>query len=166
MGNREDGDDLYQDSLVCALDGFASLRKTESFRPWLYRIIINGFKNRIHKPWWRRLVPISSEIEETIGSDNPVSIQAARSRLEIAFRALTPDDRALVTLFELQGWAISDLATITGKSEGNIRVRLSRARSKMREALTRYFKRSDSNETVKSLASKDKVCVVQKPAKD
>jgi len=46
MNNREDGDDLHQDSLVSALTKFANLREAKSFRTWLYRIIINGYTGR------------------------------------------------------------------------------------------------------------------------
>lgn len=166
MGNREDGDDLYQDALVSALTGFDNLRNREAFKPWLYRIIVNNFKNRIKQPWWKRFTPLTPQIEDTIGGTNPVTVQAARRRLDIAFRALSPDEKALVTLFELEGWPTSDLADLVGLSEGNVRVRLTRARSKMRKALIRYFKGSGSEKLIQTLSGEDKVCVVQKPVKD
>jgi RNA polymerase sigma factor (sigma-70 family) len=165
-GDRDNGDDLYQDALVCALTGFDRLRRIEAFRPWLYRIIINNFKNRIKQPWWRRIGPLTPQIESTIVGDNPLPRQAARKRLEIAFRAITPEERALVTLFELEGWAIKEIAELTGQSGVNVRVRLSRARGRMRRALIRYMQRSGSEKLINPLASKDKVCVVQKPAED
>jgi RNA polymerase sigma factor (sigma-70 family) len=165
-GDRDNGDDLYQDALVCALTGFDRLRRIEAFRTWLYRIIINNFKNRIKQPWWRRIGPLTPQIESTIVGDNPLPRQAARKRLEIAFRAITPEERALVTLFELEGWAIKEIAELTGQSGVNVRVRLSRARGRMRRALIRYMQRSGSEKLINPLASKDKVCVVQKPAED
>ena len=166
MGNREDGDDLYQDSLVCALSGFERLRKQKAFKPWLYRIFINGFKNRVKQPWWKRFAPLTTRIEEEIGGFNPVAQQAARRRLDIAFCALTTDEKSLVTLFELEGWACAELAELTGLTEGNVRVRLTRARGKMRKALIRYFRDSGSEKLIRTLSGEDKVCVVQKPAKD
>jgi RNA polymerase sigma-70 factor (ECF subfamily) len=165
-GDRDNGDDLYQDALVCALTGFNRLRRIEAFRPWLYRIIINNFRNRIKQPWWRRVGSLTPQIEETLAGDNPLPRQAARKRLEIAFRAVSPEERALVTLFELEGWAIKEIAELTGQSSVNVRVRLSRARGRMRRALTRYMQRSGSEKSANPLASKDKVCVVQKPAED
>jgi RNA polymerase sigma-70 factor (ECF subfamily) len=165
-GNREDGDDLYQDALVKALIAFESLRQLDSFRPWLYRIIINIFKNRIKQPWWKRIVPLTPDIYETVAADNPVPRQAARRRLEIAFRAVSPEDRALVTLFELEGRSINEIAELSGKASGTIRVRLFRARNKMRQAIIRYFRQSGPEKKTNPLRSKDKVCVVQKPAED
>jgi RNA polymerase sigma-70 factor (ECF subfamily) len=165
-GNREDGDDLYQDALVCALTRFDDLRQLESFRPWLYRIIVNFFKNRIKRPWWKRVMPLSSEIAEITVGENPGPVLAARRRLELAMSTLSPDDRALVTLFELEGWTIKEIAKITGKTAGSLRVRLTRARSKMRSALMRYFRQSGSAKDINRLHIEDKVCVVQKPVKD
>ena len=50
IGNREDGDDLYSDVLVAGLKNFKQLKSEASFRPWLYRIIVNQFKNKIRSP--------------------------------------------------------------------------------------------------------------------
>jgi len=164
MGDRDEGDDLYQDALVSALSGFASLRNLNAFRPWLYRIVVNTFKNRCRQAWWRKIIPLTEEIKETLGGKNPAPAYAARRRLEVAFRALSPDDRALVTLFELEGWKISEIAGMTGKTEGNIKVRLSRARKKMREALSRSMKWTEQP-NLKTLWSEDEICVVAKPGK-
>ena len=166
MKNREDGDDLYQDSLVSALTRFEGLRETKAFRSWLYRIISNGYISRVRRPWYQRLLPIDDRIEQTVAGENPVPMQAAKRRLEIAFRAVSPDDRALITLFEVQGWSVAELTEMTGKSTGAIKVRLSRARGKMRNALTKYFAQADPDRRIGTINSKDKVCVVTKPIKD
>lgn len=166
MADRDDGDDLYQDSLVRALTRFRSLRDTTSFRPWLYRIITNTFKNRVRRSWWNKLLPISGETDSALVSEDPSPSYAARRRLERAFRVLSPDDRALVTLHELQGWGIQELSAMIGKSEGNIRVRLSRARHKMRKALARKPVGTNRTEQRQSERGESKACVVQKPARD
>lgn len=165
-GSREDGDDLYQDALVRALTGFDRLRETESFRPWLYRIIVNTYKNRIKQPWWKRARPLSQEIAESTPGENPSRIYAARRRLTVAFRVLSAEERAMMTLFELEGWTAEEIGRVMGKAPGTVRVRLKRARDKMRKALIRYFEQTGSGCDVKLSPSEDKVCVVQKPAKD
>jgi len=166
MANRDDGDDLYQDSLVCALSGIRSLRKIKAIRPWLYKIIINSFKNRCRRPWWKRFVPITADIREMPDNSNMAAMYAARRRLERAFQALNADDRALVVLRELQGWTISELAVLYDKSESNLKVRLFRARRKMRQALIRHFKESEQQTETLKIQSKEKICVVTKPGED
>lgn len=146
-GNRDDGDDLYQDALVTALDHFATLREEAAFRSWLYRIIVNNYKNRVRRPWWKKISSFTENLEAVISGQDPELAWDARHRLEIAFRALSPEDRALITLFELQGWTAADLAQIYGQTEVNIRVRLSRTRKKMRRALMRYFRHPATGQT-------------------
>lgn len=164
--NREDGDDLYQDCLVKALTNFERLDSIESFRPWLYRIIVNSFRNRVKSPWWKKVLPSTPEFLESLPGKSPDSAYTARRRLEIAFRAVEPIDQALITLFEMQGWAISELARMKGLSEAAVKMRLSRGRQKMRKALMKHLKISGSSSNENINFQKDKVCVVTKPVNE
>ena len=55
MGDRDKGDDLFQDSLVTACTRFGDLRDPGAFRPWLYRVMISTFQSSVRRPWWRRM---------------------------------------------------------------------------------------------------------------
>ena len=164
MSNRDDGDDLYQDCLIHALSKFDHLRDIKAFRSWLYRIIVNSFRNRIQGPWWKRKLPLSREAFETAAEADPTAAHLARFRLEKAFAAVTADDRALIVLFEMHGWSIAEIAEMTGKSKDSIKVRLSRVRQKMRKALVTYLKRAGSTE--RELLAKGEVCVATRSVKD
>lgn len=164
MGNRDDGDDLYQDALVSAFTRFETLRDTRAFRAWLYRIVVNGYKNRLRTPWWKRFSPLTKEIAESRTGSNPVESRTAARKLEIAFRAVSLEDRTLITLFEMEGWSIAEIAQMQEKSEGAIKMRLSRARQKMREALVRQLSRAGDES--KSKSSEDEICVAAKPSTD
>ena len=165
-GNRDDGDDLYQDTLVAALLKFDNLREITAFRSWLYRIIINRYKNIIRQPLWKRLTSMSEEIEDSIGSNNPSAAYTARQRLEVAFKVLNPEEQALITLFEMEGWTISELAALYDKREGNIKVRLSRTRKKMRDAIIKHLSETGEQRTIKTLKSEVNICVATKPGKE
>jgi RNA polymerase sigma-70 factor, ECF subfamily len=130
-GNREDGRDLYQDALLAALRRFDQLRDESSFRSWLYRILVNSYRNRCRSG--RRFS--SEELpDQLIGSD-PADAYAAKRTIERALASLPPIRRTLVVLHELDGWSIPDLARLYGRSEGTIKSWLSRARRKMVAAL-------------------------------
>ncbi len=134
-GNVEDGDDLYQEAIVRSYHGLDGLRQPESFRYWLYKIIGNVYKSRFRSPWWKRLVfGITVGVEATLIED-PSGLYAARRRLELAMTALSRDERWLVMLCELEGWKISEASELLSMSEGRIKMRLSRAKKKMREKL-------------------------------
>jgi len=138
-GNRDDGDDLYQDALLTAMRRLGTLSKPESFRPWLYRIIVNMYKSNRRRAWLRsRLRLDKSPPDNPITPDDSGRI-TARIWLERAFRAISAEEKALITLFELEGWSVTELAVMYGKPEGTIKSRLSRARKKMRKELKNHL---------------------------
>ncbi len=161
--NPDEGDDLYQDAVMKAFRGFREIRSLESFRPWFYQIINNSYKGRSRDPWWKRTTsgPIEGESVEP-GSD-PSAQYDAKRRLEYAFKAINADDRILVTLAELDGWKISEIASLTGKTEGFVKMRLSRARDKMRQRLSSKYSNSANR---KRDERSERLCSVIKPEND
>lgn len=138
-GGDENGDDLYQDAVIKAYNGFADLRNIESFRPWLYRIINNAYKARFRNRWWQKVKIQPLIILDSLTSVNPSDSYEARRRLDFALDCLSTDDRIIVTMAELEGWKITELAELFSKTEGFIKMRLSRARRKMRKKLSGLY---------------------------
>jgi len=162
MGGRDDGDDLYHDALVAARLHIADLRDQKAFRGWLYRIIINTFRKRIDRPWWKRRLAISEEEFENAQTFDPAPGYASRRLLDRAFRAISTEDQALITLFEMDGWTMAELSTLSGKTEQALRVRLHRARRKMREALIQHYRLPQSGRVSKMIVVEDLLCAVEK----
>lgn len=131
--NLEDGNDLYQEAVLLALRKFSSLRDTAAFRPWLYRIIINTFKSWRRKN--RKQSPISDQLAESYAGPDPSNDYNAKILLGFAMAVLSPEDKALVTLYELEGWSVGEIAEMENKPEGTIKSRLFRARRRMRDAI-------------------------------
>ncbi|UCC44077.1 MAG: RNA polymerase sigma factor, partial [Candidatus Zixiibacteriota bacterium] len=110
---------------------------TTAFRPWFYRILVNTFKSTVRRPWWKRRVPLTPEITQTLTVNSPATASDARRWLEQAFKAISPRDQALVVLYELEEWTISELSELLGISTGAVKSRLFRSRQKMKKALSR-----------------------------
>jgi RNA polymerase sigma-70 factor (ECF subfamily) len=160
---REDGDDLYQEAILRAYSNCDSLNDSLAFRPWFYRLIINLFKNRRRGAWWRRFVALTSELEESLPGWDPSGRHQAKRLLTKAFAAVSPEEKALVTLHEIEGWTIAELAELYRKPSGTIKARLSRTRAKMRRALLRTSERNEETVTVNTKLNEAPVCVVTKP---
>ncbi len=64
-------------------------------------------------------------------------------RIQQAIDVLPPNQRAVITLHDVEGWESKEICNILGISETNQRVLLHRARSKVRQALERYFEEAD-----------------------
>ncbi len=137
-GSKDDGDDLYQEALLAAFQGFETLREPPAFRNWLYSIIIRRYRNRFRQPWWKRRTTLTPEIAENHSFD-PTERFDSHRWLNRALRALKTEERALMVMFEIEGWSIGELSEIFGKPEGTIKAKLSRSRKKMRETLVSFL---------------------------
>ncbi len=143
-----------------AFRGFAGLKSQELFRPWFYQIINNAFRGRARDTWWKRVFPGPIEGESFEPGSDPSGEYEARRQLEFAFTALNADDRIIVTLAELDGWKISEIAQLTSRSEGNVKMRLARAREKMRRRLGGQYRKSIATKTDEG---SENLCSVNKP---
>ena len=142
--NRDDGDDLYQEALLQAWNKFDSLRDENSFRPWLYRIMVNKFKS-----WYRRNKRFDqADIDkyQTSPTEDITGRLFAKFILKTAFKSISAEDQSLMVLFEIEGWSVAELSSIFAKPEGTIKARLSRARKKMRERIKDHLQ-IENNET-------------------
>lgn len=142
IGDRDAGDDLYQDALIKALNGFSNLKQHSSFKPWLYRIIVNTFHSQNRSPWWKKVIPMTAEIENISIDDNQLDRLTARRYLGQMFKALTSEQQALITLHELEGWPVNELAQLYGNTEGAIKAKLFRARNKMKRVIENSEKKT------------------------
>ena len=162
-GDRDVGDDLYQDALLTAYTRFTDLREHASFRPWLYRVIVTTFRQTVRRPWWRRRLPFTTQVEESLTGADPSDSHAARRWLERAFQAVTPEEQALVTLYELEEWTVGELAELFGKRPGAIKTRLHRARRRMKDVLAAYAKGQKLPVERNTTTSEVKPCTATKP---
>jgi RNA polymerase sigma-70 factor (ECF subfamily) len=166
MGDRDNGDDLYQDALVSAFTKFPDLKDTGAFKSWFYRILINRFKSTIRRPWWKRRVTLTPDMELNLVGENPIEAHTARRWLDRAFKAVSPEEQALTALHELEGWSVKELAGLYGTTEGTIKARLFRARRKMKEALIKFSKKSRLNKAARTVFGSDCKCNAVKPGID
>lgn len=136
--SRADGDDLFQEALIRALDKLDGLRDDAAFKRWLYRVIVSVHRNRYRQAFWRRLLPLGDgdaraderRVDERLGG-------AERARIALA--ALPPEQREAIVLFEIEGWQVDEIATLTGASVSAVKSRLARGRDRLRAVYTRRF---------------------------
>ena len=108
-----------------------SFKGIASFKTWLYRIAYNEFIT------FKRRYVETNDIEDTppvIGSDT-VAQSDAKMDLQVCLNALNDSERTIVHLFYIEDLPIKKVCEITGYPEGTVKSYLSRARTKMAEAL-------------------------------
>ncbi len=163
MADRDKGDDLYQDALINAYTKFGNLRDDNSFRPWLYRIIINTFKSKTRLKFPKWFKPLNTEVDLSALSNDPTDEYTAKRWLQNALEYLTQKERALIVLYELEEWNIKELSELYNKTEASIKQRLFRIRNKMKNILMKNINRSSSKKTDPVNIKKENICTVVKP---
>lgn len=155
-GNREDAEDVLQDTLLNALEHLHEFRGESAFGTWLYRIAMHNSFRILRKRRGSEVVSLEDLIAER-GEDNeeplphPEFVAEWRDPEEIAERneirrildeaiqQLPESYRAVFLLRDVEGLSTKETAKVLGISEGNVKVKLLRARLKLREILSRYF---------------------------
>jgi len=146
-GNAAEAEDLAEDALIRAVKGLPGFRGNSDAGVWVYRIVVNCWKNQLRSPrlaFWRRLRGFYSTDGEELAVDPPdpapepepqLEALARTEAFEKAMASLEPQDRAILILRELDGRSYAEIAEIFSIPDGTVRSRLSRVREKMRVLL-------------------------------
>jgi len=152
-GNRADAQDLAQESLIKAVKAWSSFRAEADPGTWLYRITVNTWKNTLRsKSKWRFLrffskdheEEVVSEPEDVAGKDPTPEAEAESSekkrQIEAAMAKLTPEERAVLTLRELDGRNYDEISKTLDIPLGTVKSRLARARDILAKELLKEEK--------------------------
>ena len=144
--NDSDAQDVVQESFIRALRYFDRLKGTEA-RPWLLGIVRNTCFSMLQRSRQAVQTVEFDEAEfdaalveaEPAHADPFVQLQRRRMRgqIDAAIRALSPPLREVIVLRELEELDYAQIAAIAAVPIGTVMSRLSRAREKLRAALTR-----------------------------
>lgn len=167
--NRAQAEEVVQEAWLAVLQGITRFEGRSSLRTWIFHILLNIARTRAQRerrsvpfsaldgggddrapsvaperflpgdhPRWPRhwAVPPQSwgpSPEERLLTDE------SRAVIEGAIAALPSAQQAAITLRDVYGLDSAEAAGLLGVTEGNLRVLLHRARSKVRRTLERYF---------------------------
>lgn len=136
----DDAEDLFQQSVLKGLENFPKLKEKEKFKSWLFKIITNEFINQTRKAFWKRFLPIDENHNHSKMPDIFHEIEQTEKNniLYYALGMLNSKERACILLFELADFSIEDIRKIQNeKSLSAVKSRLSRARGKLKEQITK-----------------------------
>ena len=139
-GNEEDARDVAQETYLRAYRSIRRFRGDARFSTWLYRITANCASTHLARR--------SRDRHESLGEDDVLADERAevdpehrlgaaddRERLQVALQSLPAEMRAVVVLRDVYDLPHEAIAAELGISEGAAKVRLHRARRKLRERL-------------------------------
>ena len=134
-------DDLAQEVFVRVFKNLAQFRHDAPFEHWLARITVSACYDFLRKERrYREQVPLDAIVFEMHDTTVDAAISAGRARelLAWAMVQLTPDERLILTLCELEDRPMKEVAELTGWSEANVKIRAFRARNNLKQVLEKH----------------------------
>jgi len=140
--NREEAEDLVQETYVKGLKGFSSFQQGTNFRAWMYRILRNTFLTS------RTGLKVSSTVrledeehEERVmpaTTDTPESLLLARldqEAIQNAIQQLPIHFREVILLCDVEEMSYQEIGDTLAVPIGTVMSRISRARKALRDLL-------------------------------
>jgi len=132
--NREEAEDLVQETYMKALKGFSSFQLGTNFRAWIYRILHNTFLTSRTGLKATMTVPLEDEEdgpELAVESETPETILLAHANTELlqsAIAELPVIFREVLLLCDVEEMSYEEIADALSIPKGTVMSRLSRAR--------------------------------------
>ncbi|MBI5008551.1 MAG: RNA polymerase sigma factor [Bacteroidia bacterium] len=146
-GNREEAEEVAQDSFLKAFRSLREFRMKSSFSTWLFRIVYNTAISQLRS---RKANTVSlcdhlSEAGEFTGNnyyDEDADDEYRKYIINFALSRLTEEERAIISLYYYEDMSIDEIAEVTVSGKSNIKVRLYRTRQMMLETIETLEKRN------------------------
>ena len=127
--NAADADDVVQDTFIQYHTQTRQFESEQHIKAWLIRVAINRAINVTRSLWRRSSLPLE-EYMESLPFETP-----EESTLFAQVMALPEKYRVVIHLFYYEDYPVRDIASILKVSEANVKVRLSRGRGLLKQAL-------------------------------
>ena len=144
--NREDAEEIAQDSFVKAYRSLSLFQQQSKFSTWLYTIVYTTAMTTFRK---KRIETSSIHDEDsniqTTGQVATINANQAENNsrsfyLNQAIAQLLPDDAAVLTLFYKGEQSIEEISQALGIEANTVKVKLFRARQRLKDKLERNLK--------------------------
>jgi RNA polymerase sigma-70 factor (ECF subfamily) len=143
--NREDAEEVSQDIFIKAYRALADFKGNSKFSTWLYMIVNNTCITFLRK---KRLQTHSLdtdgvfEVADSLDSGLRANLVEQKSKVAMvnnAISLLNPDDAEVITLFYKSEQSLDEIAQILGIETNTAKVRLHRARARLKEKMEKNF---------------------------
>jgi RNA polymerase sigma factor (sigma-70 family) len=144
--SREDAEEIAQDCFIKAYKSLASFQQHSKFSTWLYSIVYTTAMTFLRK---KRVDTCSIDDEDTFiqienkpsaYDESNVENKSRSYYLNQAIGQLLPDDATIITMFYKGEQSLEEIAQVLGIEANTVKVKLFRARQRLKEKLERNLK--------------------------
>ncbi|MDR0429700.1 MAG: RNA polymerase sigma factor [Tannerellaceae bacterium] len=144
LENREEAEEVVQDSFVKAYRALPGFQFESKFSTWFYKIVYNtaitAQRRQPSSVSYNDIPLLEITTEET---DNAMALLERKDRKEViqlVLNKLPQDEALLLTLYYLEENSVDDIRRITGLTPSNVKTKLFRGRKRFYEALQTTMK--------------------------
>ena len=141
---KDEAEDIVQEAFIRLWKNFQRYRPEVKLTTWLYRIVTNlcldHLKSKHRRNWFRRRD--MNETNTVPDPSTPLKELENHELMQYVLRlaeGLTPRQRAVFILRDLEGLSSKEVCEILSMKAGNVKSNLYYARSKMNEGLKRFY---------------------------
>lgn len=132
--NSDDALDLVGETVLTALEHFGQVRDPKAFLSWLFTVARRIYIRQVHRA--ALFTPYDATKDERLLHPDSLPDVAADVRLLYEALAKLPQlQREAVTLFELSGMSLKEIAKVQGSTVVAVKVRLARGRRRLAQLL-------------------------------
>jgi RNA polymerase sigma-70 factor, ECF subfamily len=135
LGDRDRMDDALQEAYVRAFRALPRFRGDARVGTWLFRITYNACLDELARARKTTYVALDELVEQASEGLELEESFDARSEVSAALTELSPDERAVVFLVDVEGFDYTSASRVLGIPVGTVASRLNRARAALRSAL-------------------------------
>lgn len=135
IANRAMAEDLFQDTMMALFQRLGDFRGEAPFGAWLRQIAVSKCLMFLRSPWHRARLQLDSDAGADFALGSLVTPAPAIEGLDVekALASLSPTARAVVWLYEVEGYSHEEIARSFGRSVSFSKSQLSRAHVRLRE---------------------------------
>ena len=127
MKHRQDAEDVVSETVIAAYENIKKLKKEESFRSWIFTILMNQCKKHFKQ---------NSETEELKDEITAEEVsQEENHDLLQAFQTLDDEERMILSCSILEGYSSEESGHMLAMNPATVRSKKSRALEKLRKNL-------------------------------
>ena len=127
--DREDAEEAAQDAFIQYHLSRKEFDSEEHIRAWLIRVTINKAKNAAKSFWHRNRTTLEDQMA-TLSFESEEASQVFEAVMQLPQKY-----RMVVHLFYYEDYSVNEIAKLLKLSESNVKTRLSRARTMLRNTL-------------------------------
>lgn len=145
IARREDAEEVAQDIFVKAFRSLADFKGASKFSTWLYTItttscltFLRKKKLEVHSLDNEKVFAAADQVDSGMRA-NQIEQKSRVAMVNEAIKMLSPDDAQIITLFYKGEQTLEEIAKILGKEPNAVKVQLHRARTRLKEKMTKHF---------------------------